>query len=535
MIIKVIKIDPMQVERVFGQRYSCMDDIIATISKYYSRPYELMYIQSWNFNLRNNDEKCILGEKIEISNFNRFQLLKKYHNISLEKHNFNDINELIFIIENELARNAPIAIHFDAFYCPWDNCQNVMHNQHMCLVVGIDLVNNTLLITDPYYLVKERVVSIDLISKASKFYYLIDVKDCAVQDYNYYELLNDLVLNLKVKNEHKSIFSQIRQFADDILMYFDSRSNLIISEDIYNNKTFEHISNVIFGRGLFYTTLKYISRKENLMELFNLTDNFKIMISNWNTINSLFTKAFFEKNLRKYSDRLYKKIIEEADYEENTANCILEIINRGNIDELFTNEHYNSQDYNNQDLDTIFLELEPYYNNKGFGSQTCASSANLTGMCEFLVDENILSACIMGKSNIKFRFPIVNSMEKAYDNISCSSQFIQLSPINCKKISFLGCSEYGSYYNIVNITYTDGFNENIKIGFSDLAFEPIYNEHIFWKGRTACYSNDDKLEILQNNAKIYAISIPLQHNGLIHGIRLPDCGNIHIFAISLIL
>lgn len=127
---------------------------------------------------------------------------------------------------------------------------------------------------------------------------------------------------------------------------------------------------------------------------------------------------------------------------------------------------------------------------------------------------------------MKFQFP--NLIEDSYDNISCMGQIIEISSNYCSQIMILSCAEWGNYFETIIINYTDGFSINIPFEVSDWAMKnQASHEVVAWDG--VCIKIGDYKGV----AYIYAQGHLLSHNGFISTIILPNCSNIHIFAISL--
>jgi predicted amino acid dehydrogenase len=71
---------------------NCFDDIIETISQFYQRSYQMMYVESLRFGFNTEDPSKSLGANLQLDFMNRFQLVAKYHGYRLQitrEHSFN--------------------------------------------------------------------------------------------------------------------------------------------------------------------------------------------------------------------------------------------------------------------------------------------------------------------------------------------------------------------------------------------------------------------------------------------------------------
>lgn len=383
---------------------------------------------------------------------------------------------------------------------------------------------------------------------------------CDIFTYYITKKSNNLVKKLE--------FDQIIELYKEHIKYMHNILKEYFIELSYHIKQFKTNLNCYKGKYFFYPfpneTMMFMEHYNALSaqnKLLNLLINdreqkgilnklFSSVLISCQKIKGLLTKSFFSQNeefceriicnyfdcLRDDEYKLYEYLLEILDRIqvdtklladinsqfgsdlEHTCNqklCFSDVdVSDGSYKDIFTNE-------------VIHLNIEKYMNNKGISSTLTSRGANLTGGGMSYFFESKLEESINNKFNFRnFRNDNLN------DNISCLGQTIVIPKGIYKKFALAGCAEWGNYRDKIKVNYQDGSSEEITIGFTDWVSPPVYDETILLEGKMM---DNVKGENIINNsyiARIFSKTYNLD-NKLIDNIVLPDCPNIHIFAISL--
>ena len=85
----------------------------------------------------------------------------------------------------------------------------------------------------------------------------------------------------------------------------------------------------------------------------------------------------------------------------------------------------------------------------------------------------------------------------------------------------------------MEVTYPDGIIQSIPVRFTDWwSSYPVYEEEVIWKGKCAKFK-DNEFTVVPNTVSIFAVCFRLKDKKEILKLKLPECHNIHIFAIAL--
>jgi hypothetical protein len=121
-----------------------------------------------------------------------------------------------------------------------------------------------------------------------------------------------------------------------------------------------------------------------------------------------------------------------------------------------------------------------------------------------------------------------------YDNISCNCQKINFIEKNYSTLIIIGCAEWGNQSTSIIVNYVGENKIKLPFEISDWSFsEPIFNELLIWKGKSFERTKNGIELINWFKGNIFAQLIKLDKSKKLESIVLPDCGNIHVFALTL--
>jgi hypothetical protein len=520
----ILNIKPVQIERFMEVPPSCFDDIIASVCNYFGIDYQLRFMMSWTFKYVSKSEKANLTfeERLQYPYSCENELLAQYSGLTIEHFKLNNNDIFIENLTNQLKKGNPVYVHFNAYYCPWDPMFGKLHNNHVCLAIGLNDMDS-ILICDPWNLKECETVSLNSFVKQCKFYgnFTINSNINNVDNSKIDKILYDGMTQILLLNNTHTIFDSICIFANEFLTDFNPKE-VNNYDGNYTNK----LRGIQYNRNKFLIFLKYIKNKYDFNIDISILDEYQRIIHSWQIVVSLIIKSYFLKEISSLKKNIAKKIVEISNKEKE---LYYKIINREQYSYTHTLQNLN-QPYTSIDLKKNIIKLEKYFNNKAFDYQyENMYNANFSGCNDFYILGNINRHEILRINNISFDF--YNNLYNELDNITCLGQSIKMNTRG-NKISIIGSCDFGSFTDTLYIQYSNGITEPIKISFSDFAMDPIFDEKIVWYGK-AYYRDIDENKVCHENAYIYMKSYQLVYTDEILNIILPNCPCMHIFAITL--
>lgn len=514
---------------------TCFEDLIASIAISKNRRYEMIFSKAWNFcflPIKEELQACI-GTRLDMQRENYLYLFERYHGIKVSFFNIESVDEVMDVISMQLAINQPVAIKIDSFWCPWFvNYQRIHSKGHVALVVGLNKLSGELYCTDPFYMVQNVPITIgDFNQGYSGSYAIFTVVKEEECNINWKEMLLNSVANLKINNA----FVGMKDFAEAIKCSLDfSVETQGYDSSLVGVPLFEGLLQIGKGRLKYSLVLQYLAEKYSVDALLPLCEDIKMIGSKWMIIRGILYKAYYsqQNSITLYKDRVAAKIIELSYEEENIS------IEATKIAEKYDGRHSFSSTKNFcgykdnyiEITETDFIYLEPYYN-KGFGEfQYSECISDLTGNGKYFLIDGLPKIDIWEVHNMKFKFPSINNYTN--DNISCMGQTIITPDKLYTTVMLLGCSDWENFSEKMTIRYTDGKVEHIPIEFSDWELNPAYGETVAWEGKAVERVKEQK-SLLSKPVHLFCKMQKLKCPGFIECIILPECPNIHVFAITL--
>lgn len=521
---------------------SCVDDVLATVANYYHLDYRFSYARAWRFQYTPWTNDCItkMGERINTNDVEyRYPFLEECHGIRIVKHTGLSLEQIISLAEEELKLNRPCAIHMDSYYLPWDFGYQQMHTNHVC--IPLEIGKETITLMDPYNYREKMELSRVHLKESTHFCLTFEIHPVA-QDYSPVKTMQEV---LKEMLGEQNVFDQMRQFALDLKEHLNLKEEFADTQGNFHwSKLHLNLTELAFGRSFARQAVLYLAKVTESNKLIECSNHFRRMVSRFNFGISMMQRAIRpesceseegRKKIAKVLEEVSDLFIQEADFEQNTAQLLLQELERLNDEkekerqtELITGKEYKTTE--KVDIQQHYVNLEKYWNNTGFGTMREKKSADFTCEGEFYLWNADMREFQWKDGQITYKFPMIGSGKP--DNIACSGQRIEVSGVDCSKIALLAAAEWGSYYEEITMLYEDGYQEKYYFGFTDFAFGPRYGEHIAYEGPTA-KKIQDEIKSWQKSAKIFSIIKAVRH-GKVKAILLPKCERVHIFAITLV-
>lgn len=498
---------------------NCFENSMYTMLNYYKREYQLLFGNVYTIKIVNSlDNYSNLTGVIEDKSKDIYNDIQKYYGALVNDVKFDRVIDSERIL-NELCDNKPMVVWVDTYYCHHLKKQfNKYHNRHA--FVAYLYKDNQVYFVDPNIGSRVFTMEKEEFLKALDIICIFELNN--LKEINYKNHLRDSIEYIRQEYDVNSILllKDIFDLPELILKEF---SNYSVNE--YDIVPFIiKLSNIGGRRNLYATYLEYISNKVKCYDVRKISDDLRYCASKWCLLRSLLLKHVMKVDLNENITIMLKsKVNEIYDIEEKCLKELVDVtrekspITYGNdciIDKRKIKQY-------------IYLDMKNYYNNKGLvRNETLYADLTLRG--QFFCDKNIPFKKIITNNYMSFKFP---DLALQYDNIICRAQEINIPEDFYAGIMFLGCSENGCFWEYGNIIDRNSNKIELKMAFTSwIKDKPIYNDMIF-----SSYYSYDKYDQKKSLSKrnIYAICCELDDKKLYQKLILPNCDNMHIFAITL--
>lgn len=498
---------------------SCFDDIISTVCTAYKLDYFPMFASSYSFLLSDKDEAHYMqiDTKDDLS-----ELLYGCSGLSYVHKYKTDTEELYSVILDELKEKRPVAIHFDAFYCPWDKLNGKIHNDHMVLVSGIDEESSQLFVCDPWF-DKEEWIPADLLDVACGYYVIFSFEVFDVSEIDDEYLISNL--NRAINRDGQNVFDNIRKFAERLPTEFDFSD--LNASNFFDSSCSKTIQRVVYSRCKYLAFLYYMIPKSRMITKEKCIEFGRFLVA-WRIVQNLFAKAYIQKIApgSPFLQHLSNKIISIADEEEKFLTDT--IFRQTNAEYLDTVSDFNI--LKNKEAKNI--DLSDYLNNRAFDCIYAKYNANFTGKKSFLLlnEESIKEEYTINDVKV----PLWQNIEKEYDNVICLGQEIACEAKNVSGLLICACAEFGNYSDYWKIVDENGREHCFKVTVSDHSSSPRSDETVVYTTDKCGRRNDGVAVVARENCHIFAEQVCFDSRMNVEKIILPNCPCMHVFSVVLL-
>ncbi|QKS44540.1 hypothetical protein HUB94_09040 [Paenibacillus cellulosilyticus] len=480
----------------------------------------MMFTQSWAFDYESSDSEKPITEKFILSDTQN-ECLFQFLGIEVIMHEQLQLHELLDLAATQMGQGLPVLAWFDSYYNSWDPLFGKEHNNHMCLITGMDIQNQTFTICDPYFGKQNEVVPFQVIDQASgRRYAALNILP-VVEHQASIELLYASAQRFMQENG-------LRHFASDIENNWTNDLSFIWNQEsgglFWNSKFYRLIKNVIIlDRHKFKElVLYYIDKEGHNSFLQSIIDQIHIIITHWEAALNMMTKAIVTSSI---TAKLKTNFITKVNNVVQLEHSLAQMIYSSSFDsgKLHPVKDTMNAEKHTDDLRHVPLDLSRHMNNRGFSYElSAACTADITGTGEYVY----VNSGQMESST--FNMPTIGS--DMMDNIACMGQVLPVDPLRCKGIAILGCSEWGDSSAFLTIIYQDGTEKNYPVILTDFINEPRYNESVEMK--LSLVDKNDNLKV--SDAYLFRVMIYFEENEVIDFIQLPVCSNMHIIAMNML-
>ncbi len=508
-----IKLD---IKRIYRNEESvtpafCYDDCVATYAASQSIDFRLWYAGRLNIGFDASNSCLPIGKRV-VSGINSESELLELLGISFSRRA--SVSEIPDILE----AGKVLLLAIDGFYCPWDWRFNVIAGQgHMLFITGIEPSSGDYICVDPYYK-KERAV----LSRESVESGLINLTIpeydgrvptdgeallCGFGDRRpkATERLTGLV------NALRDGFEPLREFEhldpDEPFTIEHCQDKLLLNV-VCKEMAHDRVRYAAFLAYLYENTGKqqYADASKAFLALSERYDLFRLQM-----LRRVFSRRW--DGLGEYlADRLSPVVDEEYRLIDglagNTASPLAAAAEKSG------------------DIIPEYLALDKYLNCCAVGS--IGSDAAMSEEGEYFLLEGFPSGTAEKDGN---RFSLPTCCDGNPDNLRCEGQRIEIGQ-TCCELLLLGCSDYDRCVENVQLVYIDGAEQG-TLSFDDWLPDcdrALPSETVLTAKKVTYYAEDDY--DTDDIAALYCCKIAVDPRRRLCELVLPDCDNLHIFAIT---
>ncbi|WP_294414150.1 hypothetical protein [uncultured Ruminococcus sp.] len=497
---------------------NCLHNPLAAATGYFDRSYYFYYCYLYclkNYYISNTDifaravqeNLDLMGLKINVSDWR-------------EK----TADEALEIIKSEIFNGRPVFIcckYNSLFYHTHYKNKNFT-SEHGIVISGFNEDNGTFIINEEVLL---RNIMKDELN--TDIYFPLQVHASSVR-----EIILDSSRQFESEDEYMSYFAyKIFSLSREKEIYVKTKDILSSSLKIFNNDAekltvqldyFDPEEIELDNEDLIRSFIESLTPIFRLLRLHVCGNREMLEKISESEKNIISIKKLVINNLLKFS--LKKKKPSEKQKEDikavwrKSTDALYELI--AELSEVSFEREYSYE----------HIDISALYNNQAFEESISESSkADITGEgTHYLMDECVAVNMIWKKYPFEFIYKYKTGEN---DNISCCGQELRFGKeVFSDSISILGCSEYGSFSEKVEVIYSDGTVYTFAADFSDFFQPAVFGETAYWSG-VALDRKNGKTTVHNFNSRLFAkrYTVP---KGRIMALRLPNRKNIHIFAIT---
>jgi len=275
---------------------NCIDDSVASICKQQSMEYIYSFIESWKFTF--NDKLHKIGEKIDIIDENTQEPVEKYCGIIMKDEVFENFDDMIEFVENELKLSHPCMLHVFCKLFPWDGffgLEGVPNTfVHKALIVGIDKERDEILCTDGYYNKFNEPLSIDEYKKSAK---LMITKFEVIDNFDNKDKEKEMFLEFQeYLRSNKDMFNRMKSFVDRFDNFEDIEKEILDEGEYFNFSPLnDNLRKVVRVRKKTKNLLLFFKNKNINEQLGVIINIFDDIIKSWETIILTLMKMSVDK------------------------------------------------------------------------------------------------------------------------------------------------------------------------------------------------------------------------------------------------
>lgn len=511
---------------------NCLEDAALTILYSLDIEHRVMFFDSWSFLYNKDLATDKLGEKImDFTNEDKFLL--EYHGVLWKRYENNQSDDIERVLK-ELKENRPILLPFNMRFAPWSYSFMDDDDQHVLVISGYNLKKQAFYCTDSLGYQEACELPFDSFIKGAQVYLTLS-RETINKEIQLEQFFKELIDNF----ERKNTLENLRFFAEDIKNNLDIKKEVEGVEDLeFCSLHLNFYNNLKRTRKNFSGLIDCINYSCSTPVLDSLNFKFKDLASQYERVRVFLRKAVsgsFPDNL---NDQFSNLIFSLVDKENSLYKYLKECSESGEFKNLsfklnssLNNELESSRLKKVKPKEAYHLDLKNYFCNNGIGTTVGTDSdTDFTGLGHYMLLDETEDVTIWQKGAYSFAFPLINN--NSLDNISCQNQKIKISKSGFSHLAILACSDWGNYFQPMEVVYKNGETQKILLEVKDWDILENQSRDILWKGRSV-EQNGNIATLTEQTVCIQAITYRLKSLEEIDFIILPDCPTIHIFSMTL--
>ncbi len=518
----LLNIQPLHIDGL-----DCREDVFFSVAAHYRGEYRLAFSEVFNFEYLSveSGQTELMCNRIG-TGVNKQDLLEKYYKFKILTVKAGTVEEVISTIKEQLQFGYPTAISINTYWCPWHRNYQRVSLGHTCLAVAIDADNNITCI-DPVEEKGHAILPYEDFKNGFAYYSTFHFEN-PPQSFDFKAIFSDSVKKIGQSN----IFENMGNFIEDFAANFNFEDEFKTGRpDVWGSLFFRKLIYISGSRLLYSQFINYVNKDLQNPKLNQIENDLLNVYSKWRVAISWLLKGLHSGYSPKIHDKTVK-IFEDILKEERSL--------FGKLQEAIVSNTLLSQEdekIKNPELEVLcedtaytYVDLKNFCNNIAFHS-TCSkdSAADYTGTGHYFLSQEAPSEQIISLDKMLFKFPVIR--DNTCDNVSCNNQVISVPSNEYKGILLMGSSEWGSFIEHLKLNYNDGREETLQITFSDWAAQkPIYDDKFIWGGKVY---NKYEGRVYHGEYSLFALLRPIPRDKTLVSITLPECSNMHIFAITL--
>lgn len=495
---------------------SCVEFLYKAMAQYYSKDYELAFIDAWSFSYDASTGVATSNEGNRESNF------RKYHGIKVTSNIVEGRENIIRRVKMILAAKNMCIMRTDLYYIPWSAANyGKLHLNHSVLI--IDVSTEGFLCVD-FSQTKGEVLPFDHIpEQVGIAFFELETPEVILETKKDCVLLLEATLSRGITDNQA--FERMKQFSDALNDAFNIHEIIPDAEGFEDSYFLASLNRIAQCRFQFASALEYLRKMHPSLNFLEIEAMLRKSAVFWKSITALLIKSYLSAEsssiIRKVSNKVLEvKALEEHAYvelqKEIKGTGRKEVGKRNNLEERHAKKNMLWQ----------FVDISNYANHKAFGDLVNTQQARYE-QNRFMVLDCKLDQEILVHDSLCFK--LGNLRADKYDNIECAEQVIEINS-ECSEIALLANAEYDHQVDCIEVLGRK-LKRVIEISTSSWRCTPILDDTVVWCGIGALQF-DEKIVIELGEKRLFGkiYKIPQMY---VKKICLPNNPNFHIFALSI--
>lgn len=286
---------------------------------------QLIGAGAWWFDIKNlmPGQENLIWNQIHAFRFDAWKCLEDFYGIKVIWHNATRIDEIMPDMFKELAEERPVLIYINSHYCPW-HPRKKEYNAHFCLAVDYDKKSQEFICMDVNPKKYDERLSLELFSKGCGPYITFSKSDKPCKSVDWKNVVRSAIECLI--NEDGNAFTLIRELANELKKEINDLKEGVPSWIENPISVISKTGLLQKGRDYFSITLKYLAGQFNVEELIPISERMVLAAQQWKVVSFLAMKSRIMQSDRSTLERIPDKILEIADFEEQIALDLFEVL-----------------------------------------------------------------------------------------------------------------------------------------------------------------------------------------------------------------